>query len=73
MTLRPLLVLAWCATALLVLAAALVSATLVLTPNLGITDWRMMLNAITGAQGPRASEASVELDDPVHRFGAPVR
>lgn len=60
MTLRPLLILAWCATALLVLAAALISATLVLTPNLEITDWRMMLNAITGAQGPQASDASVE-------------
>jgi glucose/arabinose dehydrogenase len=59
MTLRPLLILAWCATALLVLAAALLSAILLLTPNLEITSWRMMLNAMTGAQGPRASETSV--------------
>jgi glucose/arabinose dehydrogenase len=59
MTLRPLRILAWCATALLLLAAALVLAMLVLTPNLEITDWRMMLNAMTGAQGPQASDASV--------------
>ena len=44
MTVRPLLILAWCAIALLVLAAALVAAMLVLTPNLEITNWRMMLN-----------------------------
>ena len=50
MTVRPLLILAWCAIALLVLAATLVAAMLVLTPNLEITNWRMMLNAMTGAQ-----------------------
>ena len=59
MTVRPLLILAWCAIALLVLAAALVAAMLVLTPNLEITNWRMMLNAMTGAQGPQASASSV--------------
>ncbi len=59
MTVRPLLILAWCAIALLVLAAALVAAMLMLTPNLEITNWRMMLNAMTGAQGPQASASSV--------------
>jgi glucose/arabinose dehydrogenase len=59
MTVRPLLILAWCAIALLVLAATLVAAMLVLTPNLEITNWRMMLNAMTGAQGPQASASSV--------------
>ena len=53
MTLRPLLILSACAAALAVLAAALAPA------MLGISDWRVMLNAVTGAGGPQATAASV--------------
>ena len=53
MTVRPLLILSACAAALAVLAAALAPAIL------GISDWRVMLNAVTGAGGPQATAASV--------------
>jgi len=59
MTLRPFMILFWLAAALAAIAALAVSALLVLTPNLEISDWRVMMNAVTGAPGPRADDAAL--------------
>jgi len=50
---------AWGIVSLLALLLVLATVMLARTPNLEITSWRMMLNAITGAAGPQASTQSV--------------
>ena len=55
MTIRPFKILFWGLVAL----AMLLIAGITLTPNLEITSWHMMLNAISGAPGPQASAESV--------------
>jgi glucose/arabinose dehydrogenase len=59
MRIRPLKFAAWSIGSLLALLLVLASVMLLITPNLEITSWRMMLNAITGAAGPQASQQSV--------------
>ncbi len=56
MTFRPFKILFWTLVAL----AMLLIAGITLTPNLEITSWRMMLNAISGAPGPQASAESMD-------------
>jgi glucose/arabinose dehydrogenase len=62
----PMKIVFWLIAGLSMLVALAVSALLVLTPQLEITDWRMMLNAMTGVQGPAASTASVGRQLSVH-------